>query len=103
MIGATVQNRTRRSDLNAKVITMSQLNPSEQSPCAPLPKHKMSVLAFLGLLLPVYFIPTALTRVLPDHPGLIKLVAVGIIVPLMSYLVMPVLTRVFRGWIAPKA
>lgn len=82
---------------------MSQLNPSEQSPCAPLPKHKMSVLAFLGLLLPVYFIPTALTRVLPDHPGLITLVAVGIIVPLMSYLVMPVLTRVFRGWIAPKA
>lgn len=82
---------------------MSQLRSSEKSPCSPVPKHKMSVLTFFGLLLPVYFIPTALTRVLPDHPGLIALVAVGIIVPLMSYLVMPVLTWVFRGWIAPKA
>ncbi len=82
---------------------MSQLNSSEKSPCAPLPKHKISVLAFFGLLLPVHFIPTALTRILPDHSGLITLAAVGIIVPLMSYLVMPVLTRIFRGWIAPKA
>lgn len=82
---------------------MTQPISGEKSPCAPLPKHKMSVLTFFGLLLPVYFIPTALTRVLPNHSGLIALVAVGIIVPLMSYLVMPVLTRVFRGWIAPEA
>ena len=64
-----------------------------------LQKHKMAVLTFAGLLAPVYFIPKILSRVLSDQNLLSTLIAVALIVVLMSYVVMPFLTWLFRGWI----
>ena len=64
-----------------------------------LSKHKMAILTFAGLLAPVYFIPKILSRLFPDQALLSTIVAVAAIVVLMSYVIMPILTRLLRGWI----
>lgn len=63
------------------------------------PRHKMALLTFLGLLAPVYFIPEALSRALPGHRWLVTILAVGLIVVLMMYVIMPALTRIFGRWV----
>jgi len=72
-------------------------------PCRPLPRHKMAALTFIGLLAPVYFIPQLLSRIFPGQTLIITFVAVGIIVALMNYVIMPILKLVFRGWIKPTS
>lgn len=64
------------------------------------PRHKLAVLTFLGLLAPVYFIPPALAAVFPRHPFVVLVLAVASIVALMTYLIMPGLTRLFAAWLA---
>lgn len=63
------------------------------------PRYKRAVLTYLGLLLPVYLIPPVVAAWLPGHPFLVVVVAVAIIVVLMTYLIMPVLQRVFAPWL----
>lgn len=62
-------------------------------------RHKMALLTFLALLGPVYLIPDALSHVFPGQKLLVTILAVGSIVALMVYLIMPVLTSVFRRWL----
>ena len=62
-------------------------------------RHKMAILTFFGLLIPVYIIPGALAALLPRNPILVTVLAVGLIVMLMMYVIMPLLTRVFKGWL----
>ena len=69
--------------------------------CRPLPRHKMAALTFIGLLAPVYFIPQLLSQLLPGQTLIVTIMAVGIIVALMNYAIMPILKSVFRGWIKP--
>ena len=71
--------------------------------CKPLPKHKMAVLTFLGLLVPVYFIPELLFQLFPDQTLIVTVLAVGAIVALMTYIIMPALLWLFRGWIQRKS
>jgi len=78
---------------------MTSLSLKPPTPCKPLPKHKMAVLTFFGLLLPVYFIPAILFRFFPEQKVLVLVLSVAAIVALMSYFIMPVLTWIFRGWI----
>ena len=61
----------------------------------------MAVLTFFGLLIPVYFIPKLLVSVFPGQTFLVTLLAVGLIVVLMTYLIMPILTWLFGWWIRP--
>ncbi len=68
-------------------------------PCRPLPRHKMAALTFIGLLAPVYFIPHFLSRLFPDQILIVTGLAVGLIVALMTYAIMPVLKWVFRSWL----
>jgi len=82
-------------------MTTTPDNPIDQ--CAPLPRHKMAALTFVGLLAPVYFIPQLLSRLLPGQTLIVTIVAVAIIVALMNYAIMPVLKLVFRGWIKPTS
>ena len=82
-------------------MTKTPSNPIDQ--CAPLPRHKMAALTFIGLLAPVYFIPQLLSRLLPGQTLIVTIMAVGIIVALMNYAIMPVLKLVFRGWIKPTS
>ena len=71
--------------------------------CKPLSKHKMALLSFAGLLVPVYFIPELLFWVFPERKFLVTVLAVGAIVALMTYFIMPLLTWLFRSWIEPNA
>lgn len=72
-------------------------------PCRPLPRHKMAALTFIGLLAPVYFIPQLLSRLFPDQTLIVTGLAVGLIVALMTYAIMPTLKWIFRDWIKPKS
>ena len=75
-------------------------NPGTQRAHSPS-RHKMAFLTFMGLIAPVYFIPPLLSAWLPDHPFLVVLLAVALIVALMVYLIMPVLMKLFAGWLFP--
>ncbi|MEM7501000.1 MAG: hypothetical protein AAF417_03100 [Pseudomonadota bacterium] len=60
---------------------------------------KLALLTFVGLLAPVYFIPPALSAVL-GGPRLVTVgAAVAGIVVLMTYVIMPVLTRLAARWL----
>ena len=82
-------------------MTTTPDNPIDQ--CTPVPRHKMAALTFIGLLAPVYFIPQLLSRLLPGQTLIVTIMAVGIIVALMNYAIMPILKWVFRGWIQQKS
>lgn len=82
-------------------MTTTPDNPIDQ--CTPLPRHKMSALTFIGLLAPVYFIPQLLSGLLPGQTLIVTILAVGIIVALMNYSIMPILKSIFRGWIEPTS
>jgi len=84
-----------------RISTMTQLSSEDAPHCKPLSKHKMALLTFIGLLAPVYFIPRILSQLFPEQMLLVTVLAVAIIVALMSYLIVPFLTWVFRGWITP--
>jgi len=53
-------------------------------------QHLMAVITFLALVPLVYFIPDLVALFLPASKLLNVIVAVGIIVPIISYLVMPI-------------
>ena len=55
----------------------------------PINKHVMALITFLALLPLVYFIPDVVGQFLPAIKWLNVTVAVGIIVPIISYVVMP--------------
>lgn len=64
-------------------------------------RHKMAMLTFLGLLLPVHVIPPRVQGLLPDHRLLASVISVALLVGLMSYVVLPLMTRVARDWLQP--
>ncbi len=79
---------------------MSMPSNNAKPDCKPPPKNKMAVLTFVGLLAPVYLIPSLLSRMLPHQDFLVTVIAVGAIVVLMTYIVMPALIWLFRGWLS---
>ena len=52
--------------------------------------HITALITFIALVPLVYFIPDFVGQYLPNHKLLNVVVAVGIIVPIISYIVMPV-------------
>lgn len=67
--------------------------------CRQPRRHKQALLTFAGLLAPVYFVPPALSAVLGGPSLLTVSVAVAGIVVLMTYVIMPVLTRLAASWL----
>ncbi|MEM1246614.1 MAG: hypothetical protein AAGK22_09580 [Acidobacteriota bacterium] len=47
----------------------------------------------------MFFIPPALEALIPGHPLVLVPAAVACIVVLMTYVVMPLLQRLFRPWL----
>lgn len=78
---------------------MSKQAISREERCSAPPRHKQALLTFLGLLGPVFFIPPALEALIPGHPLVLVPAAVACIVVLMTYVVMPLLQRLFRPWL----
>jgi hypothetical protein len=68
-------------------------------PCRQPRRYKLALLTFAGLLAPVYFIPPALSALLGGPRLLTVSVAVAVIVALMSYVIMPLLTRFASLWL----
>ncbi len=68
-------------------------------PCRQPRRHKLALLTFAGLLAPVYFVPPALAAVFDGPRPLIVGAAVAAIVELMTYIIMPVLTRLAANWL----
>lgn len=59
----------------------------------------MAALTSVGLLAPVYFIPPVFQAVLPDHRLISVMLSVASIVLLMTYALMPALTRAGLAWL----
>lgn len=70
-----------------------------RSPGAP-PRWKMALVTFLGVYPLTSVLPRLGARLLPDwHPLLANVLVTGLIVSLLAWVVMPVLTRLFRSWL----
>ncbi len=67
--------------------------------CPQPRRHKMALLTFLGLLLPVQIIPPALQTLLPHHQVLAVSISVAFTVGLMSYFTTPLLTTIAGDWL----
>lgn len=65
----------------------------------PPSREKMAFVTFLGLIAPVYFVPGIVTTYVTKQPFLATLASLAIITPSMVYLIMPLLTRLFRPWL----
>ena len=62
----------------------------------------MAALTFVGLLAPVYFIPPMFAALLPGQRLLGVVLSVACIVLLMTYAIMPVLTRMAGAWLVSR-
>lgn len=62
-------------------------NPTENS--QPINKHVAALITFIVLLPLVYYVPSIVEKFLPDSKWLNVITAVGIIVPIISYVVIP--------------
>ncbi|MEH6457663.1 MAG: hypothetical protein V7749_15150 [Cocleimonas sp.] len=65
------------------------IDKSKSQNAKPINKHVMALITFLALLPLVYFIPDVVGQFLPNNKLLNVTVALGIIVPIISYVVMP--------------
>jgi antibiotic biosynthesis monooxygenase (ABM) superfamily enzyme len=67
-------------------------------------KYKMALLTIMALYLPLLALSTLLSYSLRGWPrALIILLTVLILVPTMTYFIMPWVTQLFRSWLYPKA
>jgi antibiotic biosynthesis monooxygenase (ABM) superfamily enzyme len=71
--------------------------------CQAPPRHKLALLTFVGLVAPVYFIPPVLSAVLPWGRVAVVLGSLALIVPLMTYAIMPALMWLFGRYSAKAA
>ncbi|MFM1873235.1 MAG: hypothetical protein RL398_2657 [Planctomycetota bacterium] len=64
-------------------------------------RHKMVLLTWLGIWPTITLVLTfALPELLPRFPlPVVTLIVTALVVPLMSYLVMPLLLRLFGPWV----
>jgi hypothetical protein len=70
---------------------------------APPPKWKTAIVSAIGLYPMISILPTLLqpiTNTLP--PWLATLVSISIMMPLMTWIVMPQVTRLFKRWLYPS-
>jgi len=67
---------------------------------APPPRWKMALLTFTGVYPLTSLLPSLFGRWLaPLHPLLINIVTTAAIVASLTWIIMPLLTRVLRGWL----
>lgn len=74
-----------------------------QNPVKPPPKYKMTLVSWLALYPAVSIIFLLFGGLLESVPLLLRtLIITGILMPLMSYVLMPRFTRWFAFWLYPK-
>jgi len=68
----------------------------------PPPKPKMALVTFMGVYPLTSILPPLFARLMPGwHPLLRNVLVTGLIVALLTWVVMPNLTRLFRRWLFP--
>lgn len=76
---------------------------SSRQPIIPPPRYKMAAITWLAIFPLVNIINSFAGFLLtPLHPLLRSLVLTGILVPLMTYFIMPRMTRLFAWWLYPR-
>lgn len=76
----------------------------ERSIPHPPPRPKMAAITFLAVYPLTSILPSAVAALLPDVPPLLRNVIVtGLVVSLLTWVIMPRLTRLFAGWLFPPA
>lgn len=74
------------------------------APVHPPPRYKMALVTWVALYPIINVLTVAIGPYLAPLPQLLRsLVMTAIMIPLMTYVVMPRLTRLFAGWLYPKA
>ena len=77
-------------------------NRESSQQCGQPRQYKLALLTFVALLAPVYFVPPALSAVITGPRLLSVSVAVAVIVVLMTYVIMPTLTRLAANWLCEQ-
>ena len=78
--------------------------PDHSSSSAPPARYKMALITILAIYPPLLVVSTILSSVLQGWPrALLILLSVLILVPAMTYYIMPWMTRLFRSWLYPSA
>jgi antibiotic biosynthesis monooxygenase (ABM) superfamily enzyme len=74
--------------------------PSAGSAGARPHKGKIAVVTFIGVYPLTSLLPPLLGRLLPTwHPLIVNVAVSGLIVALLTWVIMPRLTRIFAGWL----
>ncbi|MBM0745177.1 antibiotic biosynthesis monooxygenase (plasmid) [Phormidium sp. CLA17] len=70
---------------------------------SPPPRYKMAIVTWLGVFVTLTVVSRLLAPILSNLPILLnQLVTTGLVVALLTYLIMPRLTRLFKRWLYPK-
>lgn len=70
---------------------------------APPPRWKMALLTWIGVNPAVYVFANGIPAVIPDMPMLANLLVVNaFVVASLAWVLMPLLTRIFGGWLHAK-
>ncbi|MUG95071.1 antibiotic biosynthesis monooxygenase [Scytonema sp. UIC 10036] len=76
---------------------------SEKPLKAPPPRYKMALITWLGVFVTLGIVSRLLAPLLSGLPVLLnQLITTGLVVALLTYLVMPRLTKLFQPWLYPK-
>jgi hypothetical protein len=75
-----------------------------QLPKSPPKRYKMALLTWLAVFLTLSAMRYLLAPLLAPLPGLLaQLITIGVVVLLLTYVVMPQLTRLFYKWLYPNS
>ncbi|WP_272819343.1 hypothetical protein [Scytonema hofmannii] len=75
---------------------------SEKLLKAPPPRYKMALITWLGVFVTLGIVSRLLAPLLSRLPLLLnQLITTGLVVALLTYLVMPRLTKLFQRWMYP--
>ncbi len=70
---------------------------------APPPKYKMALVTWLGVFVTLAVVSRLLAPILSNLPILLnQLITTGLVVALLTYLIMPRLTQLFKRWLYSK-
>lgn len=70
---------------------------------SPPPRYKMALITWLGVFSTIAVVSRLLAPLLSGLPVLLnQLITTGLVVVLLTYLIMPHLTQLFRKWLYPK-
>jgi len=69
----------------------------------PLPRWKMALVTFVGVYPLTSILPRLFLRLLPGwHPLLVNIVVTGLIVGSLTWVIMPLLSRLLHPWLHPE-